>query len=60
MWKDAARVRTLLKKYDLKKELACSWIDINGCTSHFVSNDRWNPRAMDIDKALGSLSLFLH
>ncbi|XP_015069265.1 pentatricopeptide repeat-containing protein At4g02750-like [Solanum pennellii] len=59
MWKDAARVRTLLKKYDLKKELACSWIEINGCISQFVSNDRCNPREMDIYKALGSLSALI-
>ncbi|CAN4126073.1 unnamed protein product [Withania somnifera] len=59
MWKDAARVRELLKNYDLKKELACSWIEINGFVSQFVSNDRCNTRAMDIYKTLGSLSALI-
>ncbi|PHT60058.1 hypothetical protein CQW23_02421 [Capsicum baccatum] len=59
MWKDAARVRALLKNYDLKKELAFSWIEINGCISQFVSNDRCNPRAVDIYKTLGSLSALI-
>ncbi|OIT22159.1 PREDICTED: pentatricopeptide repeat-containing protein At4g02750-like [Nicotiana attenuata] len=59
MWKDAARVRALLKKLDLKKELACSWIEINGCISQFVSNERCNPRAKDIYKELKSLSALI-
>ncbi|XP_059312034.1 pentatricopeptide repeat-containing protein At4g02750-like [Lycium ferocissimum] len=59
MWKDAARVRALLKKHDLKKELACSWIEINGCISQFVSNDRCNPRGTDMYKALESLSALI-
>ncbi|CAN4110502.1 unnamed protein product [Withania somnifera] len=59
MWKDATRVRALLKKHDLKKELACSWIEINGCISQFVSNGRCDPRAMDIYKTLGSLAALI-
>lgn len=55
MWKYSTHIRAVFKKYDLKKELACSWIEINGCISQFVSNHRCNPRVMDIYKALGSL-----
>ncbi|KZV54194.1 pentatricopeptide repeat-containing protein-like [Dorcoceras hygrometricum] len=40
LWKDAARVRANLKLNKLKKELGCSWIDINGSVPCFSYYDK--------------------
>lgn len=56
MWKNAAHVREVLEDQKLKKELACSWIEINGCISQFVYNDKSHPESMEIYHKLENLS----
>ncbi|KAI3697304.1 hypothetical protein L6452_30230 [Arctium lappa] len=36
MWEDAANVRTLLARGGVKKDLACSWIELKGRVFRFV------------------------
>lgn len=40
MWVDAANVRTLLTRRGVKKDVACSWIELEGRVFRFVYNDR--------------------
>ncbi|XP_073127066.1 uncharacterized protein [Henckelia pumila] len=56
LWKDAARVRAKLKLNKLKKELGCSWIDINGSVSCFSYNDKSHIQTKEIYKELEGLT----
>ncbi|PIN05486.1 hypothetical protein CDL12_21975 [Handroanthus impetiginosus] len=59
MWRDAARIRAKLKENGLKKELGCSWIDINGSISCFSCNDKSHSRTKDIYKELEGLAVLV-
>ncbi|KAL2511579.1 Pentatricopeptide repeat-containing protein [Abeliophyllum distichum] len=59
MWKDAARVRALLNEQQLKKELGCSWIEINGRLSCFSYNDKSHTQSENIYKELEGLSVLV-
>lgn len=59
MWNDAANIRALLKHRGLKKELACSWIEMKGQICQFMYNDKSHPHMEDIYKELESLSVII-
>ncbi|KAA8515755.1 hypothetical protein F0562_018634 [Nyssa sinensis] len=59
MWKDAEYIRAILKHHRLKKELACSWIEMNGQIFQFVCNDKSHPQTEDIYKRLVGLSVII-
>ncbi|XP_071718731.1 uncharacterized protein [Rutidosis leptorrhynchoides] len=56
MFEDAANVRTLLANRGVKKDLACSWIELKGHVYRFVYNDRSHIQLEELHKMLGSLS----
>ncbi|MED6195995.1 Pentatricopeptide repeat-containing protein, mitochondrial [Stylosanthes scabra] len=43
-WKDVAKVRKKMKDSGLKKEPACSWVEIQNSIHVFVANDFANPQ----------------
>ncbi|XP_042488537.1 pentatricopeptide repeat-containing protein At4g02750-like [Macadamia integrifolia] len=59
MWEDAANIRVLMKHRGVKKEPACSWIEIKGKTCSFVCDDRSHPQMQEIYKQLESLSVVI-
>ncbi|KAK6120768.1 hypothetical protein DH2020_045496 [Rehmannia glutinosa] len=59
MWKDAAHIRAKLRQNQLRKEVGCSWIDINGSVSCFSYNDKSHIRAKEIYKELDGLSVLI-
>nr|XP_043611255.1 pentatricopeptide repeat-containing protein At4g02750-like [Erigeron canadensis] len=56
MWEDAANVRTLLARRGVKKELGCSWIELQGQVFRFVYNDKSHIKLEELHKMLESLS----
>lgn len=42
-WKDVAKVRKLMKESGVKKEPACSWVEIENAVHTFVANDDAHP-----------------
>ncbi|KAK1413390.1 hypothetical protein QVD17_35162 [Tagetes erecta] len=55
MWADAASVRTSLARRGVKKELACSWIELKGRVFRFVCKDRSHVQLEELHKMLESL-----
>ncbi|KAK9101292.1 hypothetical protein Scep_024722 [Stephania cephalantha] len=47
-WKDVARVRKVMKDGGVKKEPACSWVDIENAVHMFVANDDAHPECEEI------------
>ncbi|KAL6876344.1 hypothetical protein ACP4OV_012916 [Aristida adscensionis] len=47
-WEEAARVRKLMARRDLKKTIACSWIEWKGKTHGFLVGDASHPRSDEI------------
>ncbi|KAL6844702.1 hypothetical protein ACP4OV_025361 [Aristida adscensionis] len=47
-WDDAARVRKMMKATGIKKEPACSWVEIENSVHMFVANDDTHPSAQEI------------
>ncbi|KAL6656212.1 hypothetical protein ACP70R_007038 [Stipagrostis hirtigluma subsp. patula] len=47
-WDDAARVRKMMKTTGVKKEPACSWVEIENSVHMFVANDDTHPSAEEI------------
>ncbi|KAK9099303.1 hypothetical protein Syun_026348 [Stephania yunnanensis] len=47
-WKDVARVRKVMKEGGVKKEPACSWVDIENAVHMFVANDDAHPECEEI------------
>jgi hypothetical protein len=43
-WKDVAKVRKMMKDSGLKKEPACSWVEIENSVHVFVANDFSHPQ----------------
>ncbi|KAI3826875.1 hypothetical protein L1987_00934 [Smallanthus sonchifolius] len=56
MWADAANVRTLLARRGVKKDVACSWIELKGRVFRFVYDDRSHVQLEELHKMLESLS----
>ncbi|XP_020208321.1 pentatricopeptide repeat-containing protein At3g24000, mitochondrial [Cajanus cajan] len=49
-WEDAAKVRKIMKESGLKKEPACSWVEIENSVHVFVANDIAHPQKDKIHK----------
>ncbi|KAM1030469.1 hypothetical protein EV1_033962 [Malus domestica] len=47
-WIDAAKVRKMMKEGGVKKEPACSWVDIENAVHMFVANDDAHPQRVEI------------
>ncbi|KAK9058213.1 hypothetical protein SSX86_023053 [Deinandra increscens subsp. villosa] len=56
MYADAANVRTSLAHRGVKKELACSWVELTGRVFRFVYDDRSHVQLEELHKMLESLS----
>lgn len=59
MWNDTEAIRTSLEHSGLKKELACSWIEMKGQIYCFVYRDKSHPQTENIEKELESLSVVM-
>ncbi|XP_061348348.1 pentatricopeptide repeat-containing protein At3g24000, mitochondrial [Gastrolobium bilobum] len=49
-WRDAAKVRKIMKDNGLKKEPACSWVEIENYVHVFVANDIAHPQKDKVHK----------
>ncbi|ESQ53725.1 hypothetical protein EUTSA_v10027054mg [Eutrema salsugineum] len=49
-WNDAARVRKKMKEFGVKKEPACSWVEIENAIHMFVANDECHPQREEIGR----------
>ncbi|XP_022718716.1 putative pentatricopeptide repeat-containing protein At3g23330 [Durio zibethinus] len=54
-WKDAAKMRIFMKKKGIRKEPACSWIEVKNRVHTFISGDKSHPLYDRIFKALKDL-----
>ncbi|KAK7272090.1 hypothetical protein RJT34_28480 [Clitoria ternatea] len=64
-WNQVARVRTLMKRKDVKPNCGCSWIEVKSKIYRFEAQDKSNSRMSDIllmiDSLIGHMSsLSLH
>ncbi|MQM17214.1 hypothetical protein Taro_050182 [Colocasia esculenta] len=55
-WDDVAMVRSMMTNQGVKKEPGCSWIDVGGQVSLFLSHDGSHPKAKEIHLKLIELS----
>ncbi|KAF7816659.1 pentatricopeptide repeat-containing protein [Senna tora] len=55
-WMDAARVRKIMKQSGVKKEPACSWVEIENSVHVFVADDNAHPQKEKIHKMWEELS----
>lgn len=56
-WQDAAKVRKMMKESGVKKEPACSWVEIENAVHMFVANDDAHPQREEIFKMWEKISL---
>ncbi|XP_064971160.1 pentatricopeptide repeat-containing protein At3g24000, mitochondrial [Musa acuminata AAA Group] len=49
-WTDAAKVRKMMKDGGVKKEPACSWVEMENSVHMFVANDDSHPQIKEIHK----------
>ncbi|XP_058184226.1 pentatricopeptide repeat-containing protein At3g24000, mitochondrial [Rhododendron vialii] len=49
-WSDAAKVRKMMKESGVKKEPACSWVEIENAVHVFVANDDAHPQKEEMCK----------
>ncbi|KAJ0965271.1 hypothetical protein J5N97_026409 [Dioscorea zingiberensis] len=49
-WTEAARVRKMMKESGVKKEPACSWVEMENSVHMFVANDESHPQIKEILK----------
>ncbi|CAA7019940.1 unnamed protein product [Microthlaspi erraticum] len=49
-WNEAARVRKKMKESGVKKEPACSWVEIENAIHMFVANDECHPQREEIGR----------
>ena len=47
-WGDADRIRRIMKEKGLKKEAACSWIELRDARHEFVAMDKFHPEIGEI------------
>lgn len=47
-WNNAARVRKMMKERGMKKEPACSWVELENSVHMFVANDDSHPEIKEI------------
>ncbi|XWS19257.1 hypothetical protein CRYUN_Cryun31cG0000400 [Craigia yunnanensis] len=55
-WSDAAKVRKMMKESGVKKEPACSWVEIENTLHVFVANDDAHPQIEEIRKMWEEIS----
>ncbi|KAL5972342.1 hypothetical protein ACLOJK_041595 [Asimina triloba] len=55
-WSDAAQVRKMMKEFGVKKEPACSWVEIENLVHMFVANDDAHPQNEEIRKMWEKIS----
>ncbi|PWA51541.1 tetratricopeptide-like helical domain, DYW domain protein [Artemisia annua] len=55
-WNEASKVRRFMKDIGVKKEPACSWVEIENSVHMFVANDESHPLKEDIYKKWGEIS----
>ncbi|XP_043722151.1 pentatricopeptide repeat-containing protein At3g24000, mitochondrial [Telopea speciosissima] len=55
-WSDAAKVRKMMKESGVKKEPACSWVEIENAVHMFVANDDAHPQREEIRKMWEKIS----
>ncbi|XP_077236603.1 tetratricopeptide repeat (TPR)-like superfamily protein [Tasmannia lanceolata] len=55
-WSDAARVRKMMKDSGVKKEPACSWVEIENSVHMFVANDDTHPQSEEIHRMWEKIS----
>ncbi|XP_042481374.1 pentatricopeptide repeat-containing protein At3g24000, mitochondrial [Macadamia integrifolia] len=55
-WSDAAKVRKMMKDSGVKKEPACSWVEIENGVHMFVANDDAHPQREEIRKMWEKIS----
>lgn len=55
-WDDAAKVRKMMKESGVKKEPACSWVEIENSVHMFVANDGTHPQKEEIYKMWQKIS----
>lgn len=55
-WSDAARVRKMMKDIGVKKEPACSWVEIENSVHMFVANDDSHLQSEEIRKMWEKIS----
>lgn len=56
-WDDAARVRKTMKHTGVKKEPACSWVEIENSVHMFVADDDTHPNAKEIYNMLDEINM---
>lgn len=55
-WNDAAKVRKMMKESGVKKEPACSWVEIENAVHMFIANDDAHPQWEEIRKMWEKIS----
>ncbi|XP_057964152.1 pentatricopeptide repeat-containing protein At3g24000, mitochondrial isoform X2 [Malania oleifera] len=55
-WSDAAKVRKMMKESGVKKEPACSWVELENVVHMFVANDDAHPQREEIHKMWEKIS----
>lgn len=55
MWDDVAQVRALMSSQRIKKEPGCSWVEVDGQTHVFLSQDTSHMRILEIHQKLKEL-----
>ncbi|XWS18058.1 hypothetical protein CRYUN_Cryun32bG0010000 [Craigia yunnanensis] len=56
-WSDVAEVRKLMKERGVKKEPACSWVEIENTVHVFMANDVTHPQIEEIRKMWEEISM---
>lgn len=51
-WKDASRLRVVMRDKGIKKTPACSWIEVKNKLHAFLAHDKSHPHYVEITKAL--------
>jgi pentatricopeptide repeat protein len=55
-WGDVAKVRRMMKESGVKKEPACSWVEIENAVHMFVANDDAHPQREEIHRKWEEIS----
>lgn len=55
-WSDVAKVRKMMKESGVKKEPACSWVEIENAVHIFVANDDAHPQREEIRRKWEEIS----
>ncbi|GAB4849965.1 Pentatricopeptide repeat-containing protein At3g24000, mitochondrial [Ancistrocladus abbreviatus] len=56
-WHDVSKVRKMMKESGVKKEPACSWVEIENAVHLFVADDCTHPQAEEIRKMWDKISV---